>query len=674
MPQPPEVTSDHPDVATLFAGAGEVRAACRIVDWSATPLGPVPAWSRSLQQVVRLILGAGTPMVVFWGPELVQVLNDAFRPSLGDNVSVLDALGVPAAEYWAELWAQRGPQLRSVLDGGEAVPHTDTLIPMTRNGRQEEAWWTYSDSPVHDDDGAIVGVLVVCQETTARVQVERRQAEQLEALSAERRRLYEVFRQAPAFLALIEGPQHILRFANDAYYELVGRRDLIGKPVFEGLPDARDQGFEAMLDSVLRTGESVEGRAVPVRLARTPGQPSEERFVDFTYSAMTDAAGTISGIIAHGVDVTEQVLAREQLAATEELLRKLADAIPTLAWTARSDGYIDWYNAQWYDYTGTTPPEMEGWGWKVVHDPATLPAVLERWTRSLESGQAFEMTFPLRAADGTFQSFLTRVVPARDADGNVVRWFGTNTNIDAEQRLRRAAEEANLAKSEFLAVMSHELRTPLAAIDGYTRLMEMELRGPLTEEQRHDLTRIRNCSTHLLGLINGVLSFAQLEAGALHYEVEPVHIEEILQRCEALTEPQVARKGLVLHREPCPPSVVVLADHEKLTQTLLNLLSNAVKFTDAGGSIDVRCVIGPDGDGRRLQVLVTDTGIGIDASELDRIFEPFVQVNAKLSRSQEGTGLGLAISRELARGMGGELSVTSIPGRGSTFTLTLRTA
>src|SRR5690606_24500852 len=133
-----------------------------------------------------------------------------------------------------------------------------------------------------------------------------------------------------------------------------------------------------------------------------------------------------------------------------------------------------------------------------------------------------EMTFPLRGADGEFRSFLTRVVPSRDADGRITRWFGTNTDIETEQSLWRSAEEANRAKSEFLAIMSHELRTPLNAIDGYAELMELGVRGPVNAEQQHDLARIRKSGKHLLGLINGVLNYAQVEAGAVQYELENV--------------------------------------------------------------------------------------------------------------------------------------------------------
>ncbi len=242
--------------------------------------------------------------------------------------------------------------------------------------------------------------------------------------------------------------------------------------------------------------------------------------------------------------------------------------------------------------------------------------------------------------------------------------------FEAEHTARAEAERANRAKSEFLAVMSHELRTPLNAIGGYAELMEMGIRGPVTAQQREDLQRVQTSQRHLLGLINEVLNYARLETGSVHYDVADVAMGAVLAAAEALVAPQAQAKSLALTVAPCPPTLVARADAEKVRQILVNLLSNAVKFTDRGGRVELDC--GHAGD--RVQVVVRDTGIGIPADQMDRIFEPFVQVRADLTRTAEGTGLGLAISRDLARGMDGDLTAESTLGEGSTFTLTLPAA
>jgi PAS domain S-box-containing protein len=242
--------------------------------------------------------------------------------------------------------------------------------------------------------------------------------------------------------------------------------------------------------------------------------------------------------------------------------------------------------------------------------------------------------------------------------------------FEAEHAARAEAERANRAKSEFLAVMSHELRTPLNAIGGYAELMEMGIRGPITPLQRDDLRRVQTSQRHLLGLINEVLNYARLETGTVHYDVADVRMRDALAGAEALVAPQAQAKQLALAVAPCPASLTARADAEKVRQILVNLLSNAVKFTDPGGRVDLTCAAAGD----QVRVIVRDTGIGIAADQLDRIFEPFVQVRADLTRVAEGTGLGLAISRDLARGMGGDLTAESAPGAGSTFTLTLPAA
>ena len=569
-----------------------------------------------------------------------------------------------------------------------------------------------------------------------------------------------------------------------------------------------------------------------------------------THERLQDTAAELEASNEELQSASEELLHRTEeaergaaaLRESEATYRALVDAIPTLAWTARADGFIDWYNQRWYEYTGTTPAQMEGWGWQVAHDPQTLPQVMERWQASIATGTPFEMTFPLRSADGRYRAFLTRVVPLRGEDGRVVRWFGTNTDVEAErasrarierlqaltevlaraqsldevaalvvarmvesagaatgmlamragqgdegvmvqttnlpsfmtdrfarfslsspfpaavcirtgatvfiesregeeglfarfpamrdvweslgthalavvplavadgvvgamaftfaaprafaaedrefflavgrqcaQAVERArlfaaeraarehADQANRAKSQFLATMSHELRTPLNAIGGYVQLVQLGVHGPLNPAQTETLERVQRSQRHLLGLINEVLNFAKLETGRVRYELTAVHAGDALVEAESLVAPQARARGITLALTTCTRDAVVRADAEKLRQIIVNLLSNAVKFTNPGGRVELSCEPFDD----RVLIHVRDSGIGIPADKLEAVFEPFVQVRADLTRTTDGTGLGLAISRDLARGMGGDLTAESMIGEGSRFTISL---
>ncbi len=244
------------------------------------------------------------------------------------------------------------------------------------------------------------------------------------------------------------------------------------------------------------------------------------------------------------------------------------------------------------------------------------------------------------------------------------------TTVDLREKTAEA-QASNRAKSDFLATMSHELRTPLNAIGGYTQLLDMGIRGPVTEAQRADLAHITRSQQHLMGLINEILNFAKLEAGGVVITPADVNVAELLASVDAMVAVQMTRKGLRYEvrasNEHSELGFVVRGDEDKARQILLNLLTNALKFTERGGSVDVTC----DASDGYVSISVRDSGVGISADHQTVIFDPFIQVNPSLTRANDGVGLGLAISRELARAMGGDITVESAVGAGATFRLTL---
>ncbi|HEY9225075.1 MAG TPA: ATP-binding protein, partial [Gemmatimonadaceae bacterium] len=320
-------------------------------------------------------------------------------------------------------------------------------------------------------------------------------------------------------------------------------------------------------------------------------------------------------------------------------------------------------------------------------DQPTWYSLVPEWDRAaaqalitaIQGGDVTGFELWLNARSGDARCLLVNTANRYDSDGQLTMVVAFALDITERKRseesarrlneaevARAEAEAANKAKTDFLAVMSHELRTPLNAIGGYAELIEMGLRGPVTPGQLEDISKIRRSQRHLLGLINDIMNFARLETGHVSIVATDMSVNETLAVLDALTEPQVAAKGIHYVKARCEPGLTAWADAEKTRQILINLVSNAIKFTDRGGSIRIHC----DATDTTVWFRVSDTGRGIAGEKLEAVFEPFVQVNKQFTRD-EGVGLGLAISRDLARLMDGDLIAESELGVGSTFTLTL---
>jgi signal transduction histidine kinase/CheY-like chemotaxis protein len=310
------------EAALSFLGVGgEMGALMRAHDWAATPLGRTEDWPQPLRIVIRLLLNTRHPMFVFWGPTLACFYNDAYSASIGPERHP-GALGRPGREVWAEIWDTIGPQIELVIAGGGATWHENELVPITRHGRREDVYWTYSFSPIDDETSptGVGGVLVVCTETTAHVVARQQEAQRTALRTAERDRLAQMFEQAPSFIALLSGPEHRFDLVNQAYLRLVGHRNVLGRTVAEALPDAVEQGYLTLLDEAFRSGKPFSSAGAKYAAQVTPGGPVNERFLDFIYQPVRNDKGDVTGIFVEGSDVSARTLA-------ENALRRLNDTL-----------------------------------------------------------------------------------------------------------------------------------------------------------------------------------------------------------------------------------------------------------------------------------------------------------------------------------------------------------
>lgn len=416
----------------------------------------------------------------------------------------------------------------------------------------------------------------------------------------------------------------------------------------------------------------------------------EEKWVVARGRVEADEAGRPWRFLGVVVDVSAQKRTEQALRQSEAKIRAMADAIPQLAWIAEANGEINWYNRRWYEYTGSTPEEMHGWGWVKVHDPVELPRMMERWKRHLETGLPWEDTFPLRRHDGTMRWHLSRAMPIHDEAGRVLRWFGTNTDIEDQRRARaeierlaairddllvreresrQAAEQASRAKDRFLAVLSHELRTPLTPVALAVSAMEVD--PELPPRFRAEIGMIRRNVELETRLIDDLLDLNRAMTGKLRLDLQSLRLHAVLLEAIETVKSDMLERRIALSVACDAPADWVSGDAARLQQVFWNLLKNAAKFTPTGGRVTVRTRSGGAG---RIVVEVRDTGCGIPAGALARVFEPFEQGTSDVTRRFGGLGLGLAIARSIVELHAGEISAASDgEGLGAAFSVSLPT-
>ena len=379
-----------------------------------------------------------------------------------------------------------------------------------------------------------------------------------------------------------------------------------------------------------------------------------------------DQAGHPMRMIGVNVDIDGRKRVEQALRQTEEQFRTLADNMSQFAWMADDQGWIFWYNRRWYEYTGTTFDQVKGWGWTRVHHPEHVERVVARIQRSWDTGEPWEDTFPLRGKDGEYRWYLSRANPIRDANGRVVRWFGTNTDVTSQLEAEEALREAGRRKDEFLATLAHELRNPLAPLRNMLEILKQSDNEPvLLHKARETMERQL---TQMVRLVDDLLDVSRITRNKLSLQKKPIDLESIVSQAIETCRPLLDRHRHELSVTLPPEPVWLHGDAVRLAQVFGNLLNNACKYTPPGGRISLIARI----DGDDAVVSVKDNGVGIPERMLSNIFDMFTQVDRSLERSTGGLGIGLTLVQQLVRMHDGQIEVSSDgPGRGSEFTVRL---
>lgn len=372
--------------------------------------------------------------------------------------------------------------------------------------------------------------------------------------------------------------------------------------------------------------------------------------------------------IAYMVDLSAFKKAELLLQESEAKFRTIANAMPQMVWSTLPDGYHDYYNQQWYDYTGMLEGSTDGEKWNGLFHPEDQSRAWELWRHSLKTGDPYEIQYRLRHRSGDYRWVLGRALPILDKDGKIIRWMGTCTDIHDQKLLEHELKNLSQRKDDFLAMLAHELRNPLAPISTAAQLLKINSSNPENVRRSSDI--ITRQVKHMTELVDDLLDVSRVTRGLVTLEKERISLKDVINNAIEQARPLIEARSHTLSTKLPASDVSVLGDRTRLIQTIVNVLTNAAKYTPHNGVITLTLTV----DAGNAVVAATDNGIGIDAKLLPHVFELFTQAERTPDRSQGGLGLGLALVKTIMNLHGGRVEARSDgPGRGSTFTLTLPT-
>lgn len=485
----------------------------------------------------------------------------------------------------------------------------------------------------------------------------------LQELEAEKQKLATIFERAPAFIAILRGKNHIFEMVNTAYYQLVGHRDVIGKSVIEAIPEVKGQGFIEILDTVLATGQPFIGTEMPLGLQRIPNGVVEERYVNFVYEPIKNIKGERTGIVAHGYDVTDQVVARqkvEQLALQVEQQARLFDitlaAIKDFVYTFDTSGRFTYANSPLLELLGITLDEIIGKTFHELPYPEELAALLQTQIEQVAAtGEAVtDETFYVNPT-GVRGYYEYIFVPVFDNNRDVVFVAGSTRDITTRKQLESQ-------KDDFIGIVSHELKTPVTSIKAFTQVLQNRFTRAGDERSAVLLGRMDAQINKLTSLISDLLDVTKIEGGQLQFNEDFFSFDELVE--EVVEEIQRSANKHMIEKQGATTKTIY-GDKDRIEQVIINFLTNAIKYSPHTSKIIVKSFFEHD----RVTLCVQDFGVGIPKERQQQVFERFYRVSG--NETIPGIGLGLYISAEIIRRQRGTIWVESEEGQGSTFCFSL---
>ncbi len=683
-----------PRTLRFLPESGEMAERIRLYDWSQTPLGPITTWHTALRSTLGLCLNSSIPTSIYWGADLRLLYNDAWAPVPAHRHPW--ALGRPAREVWSDIWEIVEPQFARVWTSGEGFATYDQMLPIDRGGRIEETYWNYSLSPIRDERGDVVGIFNQGHETTAKVKAERAREGELD-------RFRELFQQAPGAVAWLEGPEHKYILANAAYLQLIGRRDILGKPVAEVLPEVVEQGFGEVLDQVYRSGVPYVAASTLVPLRRRPGAPAENRLLDFVFQPIR-RHGDVDGIFVQAHDVTERAQAEAALRSSEENLRRLNEHLEalvqertselssalreqqTLVYRLRTtlqtsliyqgymrpDGVLLEANAASLEGIDCKAEDVVGkyfWETPWFSDTPGMPQMVREAVALVAAGESMRQRIDVQLPVGQ-RTFDFSMRPVKDERGQVIGIVPEAVDVtpllQTEERLRQSQKME--AIGQLTGGIAHDFNNLLTGIIGSLDMMERRITERRYERVGEYAKAAIASANRAAALTHRLLAFARRQP----LDPKPVAVNSLIASVEDMLR-RALGESIQLHILAGADLWLTRCDSNQLENAILNLVINARDAMPNGGDITIEAsnaeidssnVLKP---GQYVCISVTDNGTGMSPEVIAKAFDPFFTTKPL----GQGTGLGLSMIYGFVMQSGGDITMRSQVGEGSSISLYL---